>query len=135
MAESCCLCLVPISEKKGKNRQKKLHGASCSEERNKLLELLTKFAGVAICDVPAIASLDSIVCYECCQKLNKIIKFEKQLKLLEDELLALLEQLPRAASKRPNSVPQCSRPAKVPRKAESIRKSSNSSDTYVSDFS
>ena len=75
------------------------------------------------------------MCDEYCQKLNKIIKFEKQLKLLEDELLVLLEQIPRADSKLPNSVPQCSRPAKVPRKAKSIRKSSNSSDTYISEFS
>ena len=50
-------------------------------------------------DAPAVSNLDSIICYECCQKLNKIIKFERQLKLLEDEMFTLIERLPRITSK------------------------------------
>ena len=81
MDESYCHRSV---QKERSSQAKEVTQGELQWGKKQLLELLTKFSGVAICDVPAVVSLDSMMCYVCSQKINKIIKSKKQLKLSED---------------------------------------------------
>ena len=85
--KSCCLCRVDLDKCKGKTRHKRLFGESCTQEKQKLEECIREnFSGAKNFDK------DSVICYECLQKLGKMIKYEKEIQDLEKEIVKFLNK-------------------------------------------
>ena len=83
-----CLCHVDSDKCKGKHRNKKLFGESCINEKQKLEECIKeKFNVVWNFDK------DSIICYECLQKLGKMIKYDEEIQDLKKEIFDALNKL------------------------------------------
>jgi len=145
MDKTCCICLLSFSQLKGKNRQKKLYGFCCNDERSKLSDLLSKVGGLSIFDTFA---QDAVLCYGCNQNLRKVVSKEKELRLLEEEVTNLLKKLPWVQShmqtatialasqgrpnKRANNLPESLRPSKAVKTSEPMNKPNGASCTYVS---
>ena len=138
MDGTCCVCLLPFSQLKGKKKQKKLYGVCCNDEMPKLSDLVTKAGGKSIFDT---FSLDAVICYGCHQSLRKVVSKEKELRLLE-EVINSLKKLPQVQTpvqtaarpnKRANNPPDNPRPSKATRINEPNSKTSDASCTYVSE--
>ena len=90
----CCLCLSRFDSTKGKTHRKKLNGSSSINEqiRSKLQEC----ACILNKDIKEFSKLskdDAILCYHCVSKLSKLIKNEREIKEIKDELVKLLHKL------------------------------------------
>lgn len=116
---------------------------SCNDQRSKLSQLVTKVGGESVFDT---FSPDAVICYGCQQSVRKDVNKEKEIRLLEEELVNLLEKLPQIQSrvqvvsvsrsgKRANDLPDNPRPSKSMKTNESTGKTSESICTYVSEHS
>ena len=87
----CCLCGDNLDCCKGKSRQKRL--SSCTQaEREKLQECALESCNVSLSDFPHFGD-QSILCYQCLQKLNKLIKYQKEINEVKDQISLLFHQL------------------------------------------
>jgi len=85
---SCCVCDSCISTSKGKNRYRKLHGTSPASRSIKaiLIACIVESFGATL-DTFGMDKPSCVVCYECSLNLEKIAKFEKDIRNLKDKLL------------------------------------------------
>jgi len=74
---NCCLCSENITSGKGKHHRKKLNGSSCAL-KNKLQERALEI-NTNLSDIKQLKG-DVVLCYQCLQKLNKLMKLEKEVK-------------------------------------------------------
>ena len=87
----CCLCSSSLI---GKTHRKKLNGSSLINEqiRSKVQEC----AGILNKDIKEFSKLsqdDATLCYHCVSKLSKLIKNEREIKEIKDEMVKLLHKL------------------------------------------
>ena len=62
-----------------------LYSDACQSEKATLADCLEEFCGITMDSIQRF-SQSSILCYECCVKLNKIKKFEKDIKTLKMDI-------------------------------------------------
>ena len=77
----CCVCASILASAKGWKKHKNLYSDGCKSEKATLAKCIEELCGVTIDSVGF--SQESTVCYECCVKLNKIKKFEKDIEALK----------------------------------------------------
>ena len=82
---SCCVCTKVLSSSKGWKKRKSLYSDACQSEKATLADCLEEFCGITMDSIQRF-SQSSILCYECCVKLNKIKKFEKDIKTLKMDI-------------------------------------------------
>jgi len=95
---NCCLCSENITSGKGKHHQKKLNGSSYALQKNKLQECALEI-NTNLSDIKQLKG-DVVLCYQCLQKLNKLIKLEKEVKVIKQELMNCLHKLELASRSR-----------------------------------
>ena len=82
---SCCVCASVLSSAKGWKKRKNLYSDGCKAEKETITKCMEELCGVTIDSVGF--SQESTVCYECCVKLNKIKKFEKDIETLKTDII------------------------------------------------
>lgn len=82
---SCCVCASILATGKGKKRHKKVNGGYFDSGKAVLLKCIEELSGVSP-DQVGLDSSDSTVCYECCRKLENIVKLESKIEELKEEI-------------------------------------------------
>lgn len=85
----CCLCTCDLGTSKGKTHRKRL--SSCSQEVSKLQECFMETCNKKIHDYSEFSD-DSILCYQCLQKLGKLVKCEKEIATLKQQISNFLQR-------------------------------------------
>ena len=86
---SCCLCRSSLESTKGKGKQKKYTGRSCTQER-KILEKFVSSFNLSQSSLPTGGTL----CYCCLSNLKKWDKMTTEITALQEQLKKYLESSP-----------------------------------------
>ena len=82
---ACCVCESRLDTGKGKKMCKKLNGGAFTSGKATLSNFLKETYDLTL-EVVGLDKPNCTVCYECCMKLDKILKLENQIKTLKTEL-------------------------------------------------
>lgn len=116
----CWLCTCVLSQSKGQGHRKRL--ASCNEEFTKLKECFLETCNMNIDDCDEFKGDQSLLCYDCLQILKKMVKKEKEIAQLKQQLSTLLQRFTsNVGSSRKRTVPPESQTPKPKRLSQPKR--------------
>ena len=115
----CCLCQCFLTDAKGKGRHRKFNGKSVSIEKEILKKCAAEFDCLEELQL-LMTNRDSIICYNCISKLNKLEKLKEQVQQLTDDIAKMLHSFRESQSETPQRVKRARAPS---RSAKRIRTS------------